>query len=53
MDAGTENVVVADMQKAFRWYHGDNTAGERSVIVGSSHTNQVSMNVTIQYTLDA
>ncbi|WAR14378.1 hypothetical protein MAR_004483 [Mya arenaria] len=40
MDAGTENVVVEDMQKAFRWYHGDNMAGERSVIVGSSHTNQ-------------
>ncbi|XP_053406569.1 uncharacterized protein LOC123562335 [Mercenaria mercenaria] len=40
MDAGTENVVVEDMQKAFRWYHGDDMAGERSVIVGSSHTNQ-------------
>ncbi|XP_053402949.1 uncharacterized protein LOC128558122 [Mercenaria mercenaria] len=40
MDAGTENVVVEDMQKSFRWYHGDDMAGERSVIVGSSHTNQ-------------
>lgn len=57
MDAGTENVVVADMQKALRWYHGDSMSGERSVIVGSSHTNQVSnesfLVTTMFYTSDA
>ena len=41
MDAGTENVVVADLQRAFRWYHDDDMSGEKSVIIGSSHTNQV------------
>lgn len=40
MDAGTENVKVIDMQKALRWHHSDRCAGDRSVIVGSSHTNQ-------------
>ena len=38
---GMENVVLEDMQKVLRWFHGDNMAGECSVIVGSSHTNQV------------
>jgi hypothetical protein len=41
MDAGTENVILADIQKAFRWFNNDRRCGEKSVIIGSSHTNQV------------
>ena len=41
MDAGTENVIVKDIQMAFRWEHRDEMAGEKSVIIGSSHSNQV------------
>lgn len=40
MDCGTENTLVEDMQKAFRWDHTDDMAGEKSVIKGSSHSNQ-------------
>ncbi|XP_046569874.1 uncharacterized protein LOC124278183 [Haliotis rubra] len=40
MDEGTENGVVENIQKAFRWFHGDERCGDRSVITGSSHTNQ-------------
>ncbi|XP_045190917.1 uncharacterized protein LOC123547721 [Mercenaria mercenaria] len=39
-DAGTENVLVQDMQMAFRWEHSDDMSAERSVIIGSSHSNQ-------------
>ena len=39
-DAGTENVTIINMQKALGWYHDDEQSGERSVIVGSSHSNQ-------------
>ena len=39
-DAGTENVTIINMQKALRWYHDDEQSGEKSVIVGSSHSNQ-------------
>ena len=41
MDTGTENGTVANMQKAFRWFHEDTMSKEKSVIIGSSHTNQV------------
>lgn len=41
MDAGTENGVIANMQKSFRWFHGDEMAGEKSVIIGTSPSNQV------------
>jgi len=41
MDAGTENNTVAEMQMAFRSFHGDGMAGEKSVIIGSSPNNQV------------
>lgn len=51
MDAGTENVDVIDMQKSFRWYHGDSYAGENSVIVGSSHSNQVNVHLYLTYVL--
>lgn len=40
MDAGTENVLVEDIQKAFRWEHHDSMSGEYSVLKGSSHSNQ-------------
>ncbi|XP_071083889.1 uncharacterized protein [Haliotis cracherodii] len=40
MDAGTENGVIEDMQKSFRWHHTDEMAGESSVIIGSSNSNQ-------------
>ncbi|XP_021363765.1 uncharacterized protein LOC110457004 [Mizuhopecten yessoensis] len=40
MDCGTENVLVEDIQKAFRWDNDDDMAGEKSVIRGSSHSNQ-------------
>lgn len=41
MDAGTENTLTEDIQKAFRYDHNDDMAGSRSVIKGSSHSNQV------------
>ena len=40
MDARTENIDVIDMQMALRLYHGDTYSGEKSVIAGSSHSNQ-------------
>ncbi|XP_053407737.1 uncharacterized protein LOC123556376 isoform X2 [Mercenaria mercenaria] len=40
MDGGTENILVEDIQKAFRWEHTDDMAAEKSVIIGSSHSNQ-------------
>ncbi|XP_045208788.2 uncharacterized protein LOC123560686 [Mercenaria mercenaria] len=40
MDAGSENGVVANMQKSFRWFHGDEMAGAKSVLIGSSPSNQ-------------
>ena len=43
-DRGTENVLMSEIQKAFRWYHHDNMAGESSVMVGSSPSNQVHLN---------
>jgi len=46
MDAGTENGVMANMQKAFRWNHEDGMAGEKSVLIGTSPSNQVPL---IQY----
>ncbi|XP_060604350.1 uncharacterized protein LOC132757163 [Ruditapes philippinarum] len=41
MDASTENVIVADIQRAFRWFHNNRRCGDGSVIIGSSHINQV------------
>ncbi|XP_046585128.1 uncharacterized protein LOC124292120 [Haliotis rubra] len=40
MDRGTENVFIEDIQKAMRWSHTDDMAGENSVLYGSSHRNQ-------------
>ncbi|KAJ8307295.1 hypothetical protein KUTeg_009205, partial [Tegillarca granosa] len=40
MDRGTENGYLEDMQKTFRWDQSDTMSGEKSVIIGSSHTNQ-------------
>lgn len=40
-DAGTENVILGDIQKAFRWEHIDDMAADNSFLVGSSHSNQV------------
>ncbi|XP_033756622.1 uncharacterized protein LOC117339248 isoform X1 [Pecten maximus] len=39
-DGGTENGSVEDMQKALRWYDDDDMSGEKSVIIGSSTSNQ-------------
>ncbi|KAJ8303805.1 hypothetical protein KUTeg_018728 [Tegillarca granosa] len=41
MDRGTENGYLEDMQNAFRWDHSDTMSGEKSVIIGSFHTNHV------------
>lgn len=41
LDAGTENIYIEDIQKSFRWYHGDDMCGEKSVIIGRSMSNQV------------
>ncbi|XP_033728940.1 uncharacterized protein LOC117318048 [Pecten maximus] len=41
MDGGTENILVEDMQKSFRWEHEDEMAAENSVIKAPSHSNQV------------
>ena len=41
MDAGTENVMIANMQRAIRSYDVDPMAGDRSVIIGPSTANQV------------
>ena len=41
MDRGTENVVIEDIQVAFRLDHTDSMAGEKSVIYGASTYNQV------------
>ena len=43
MDAGTENVELENIQKAFRWDHLDDMAADKSVITGSSHSNQASL----------
>ncbi|XP_060573061.1 uncharacterized protein LOC132730984 isoform X2 [Ruditapes philippinarum] len=40
MDCGTENTLTEDIQKAFRHNHTDSMAGSKSVIKGSSHSNQ-------------
>ncbi|XP_069109308.1 uncharacterized protein [Argopecten irradians] len=40
MDAGTENVVIEDIQKSFRWEDADDMSAEKSVIIGSSYSNQ-------------
>lgn len=40
IDAGTENGHIEDMQKAFRWNDDDAMAGDKSVIIGSSTSNQ-------------
>ena len=47
MDCGTENTLIEDIQKAFRWEHTDDMAGENSVIKGSSHANQVLLSCTL------
>lgn len=39
-DEGTENCIIADIQRAFRWYHDDDMAGEKSFLTGSSPSNQ-------------
>lgn len=41
MDNGTENIVVEDLQMAFRWNDTDDMSANKSVIRGSSHSNQV------------
>ena len=41
MDNGTENVMVEDVEMAFRWDDLDEMAAEKSVLRGSSHSNQV------------
>lgn len=41
IDRGTENTLIADMQKALRWNHEDGHAGNRSVHLGKSSANQV------------
>lgn len=43
-DRGTENVLVADIQRAFRSLHEDDMFGERSFLFGKSTTNQVCYN---------
>ena len=43
MDRGTENIMIEDVQVAFRTGHTDDMAGEKSVIYGSSTHNQVSV----------
>jgi murein tripeptide amidase MpaA len=52
MDAGTENGTVANMQKALRWFHNDAMSKEKSVIIGSSHTNQVGMHFMYLFDLN-
>lgn len=42
MDAGTENVLIEDIEMAFRWEDVDDMAADKSVLRGSSHSNQVS-----------
>ncbi|XP_069108591.1 uncharacterized protein, partial [Argopecten irradians] len=39
-DAGTENVLVKDLQVSLRMHHGDEMAGIRSYITGRSSGNQ-------------
>ncbi|XP_048749877.2 uncharacterized protein LOC125661760 [Ostrea edulis] len=39
-DDGTENCIIADIQRAFRWHHDDDMAGEKSFLTGSSPANQ-------------
>jgi len=41
MDGGTENGYIENIQKSLRWNDNDAMSGEKSVIIGSSHTNQV------------
>lgn len=43
IDAGTENGHIEDMQKAFCWNNDDAMAGDKSVIIGSSTSNQVNI----------
>ena len=45
IDAGTENILVEDIQMAFRWDNADDMSAPNSVIKGSSHSNQVCINV--------
>ena len=40
-DRGTENVTVCDIQRVFRADHGDEMAGEKSFLFGTSKSNQV------------
>lgn len=40
IDAGTENGHIEDMQKAFHWNDDDAMTGDKSVIIGSSTSNQ-------------
>ena len=47
MDDGTENVLIEDIEKAFRWEHIDDMAADKSVLRGSSHSNQVSESAKI------
>lgn len=45
VDAGTENVLLEDIQKSFRWDHADDMAAEKSFLIGSSQSNQVHAHV--------
>ena len=49
MDRGTENVVIADMQVAFRWNHDDNRSGNKSVLLGKSSANQACIAFWVPY----
>lgn len=49
MDAGTENVLIEDIQKAFRSQQSDDMAAEKSVMIGCSKSNQVGRNFTSVY----
>ena len=40
-DAGTENTLMHDIQKALRWEHTDDKAAEKSILIGRSVANQV------------
>ena len=49
MDRGTENVRVAEVQYAFREYHSDEFAADKSFRFGTSPANIVSAMYKVAY----
>ena len=45
IDQGTENTLLSDIQKSFRFENDDSMSGDKSVLIGRSTANQVSSHV--------